>query len=135
MAEAPATPPPHRQLRGRKAHNRGVAAERIACRALEAEGWVILGQRLRTAAGEIDMVAQKGDLVAIIEVKGRPTLSEAAYAVSERQRRRLLLSAEILFGENPAWAAVCMRFDVILVDAAGNTRRIQDAFRAETSAW
>ncbi len=128
-----ATDAPARRARGARAQLRGVDAERIACRALEADGWTILGQRLRTPAGEVDIVARRGALVAIVEVKARPSLSDAAYALSPRQRRRLLLAAEILLAANPGWSGGDVRFDVMLVNAAGHARRVADAFRVEAT--
>jgi putative endonuclease len=95
------------------------------------DGWTILGQRLRTAAGEVDAVAEKDGLLAIIEVKARPSLAEAAVALSVRQRQRLLGAAEILLAENPGWGKAGVRFDLLLVDANGTVRRIADAFRLE----
>jgi putative endonuclease len=113
------------------AEARGRAAEaRIAAR-LAAEGWTILGQRIRTPAGEIDLVAESGGLLAFIEVKARDTLLDAAHALGRRQQRRLIAAAEIWLGENPGHGTAGVRFDVLLVDAAGGTRRIADAFRIE----
>jgi putative endonuclease len=89
----------------------------------------VLGRRLRTAAGEVDLVAERAGLVAFVEVKARPTLPAAAFALSARQRARLLAAGEILLAENPGWGAGGVRFDVLLVDAAGAVRRIADAFR------
>jgi putative endonuclease len=120
-----------RSTRGRRAQASGIDAEALACAALARDGWTVLGQRLRTAAGEIDVVAERAGLVAFVEVKQRPTLGEAAYALAPRQRRRLLAAAEILLGENPGWGAAGARFDVLVVDSAGSVRRIADAFRAE----
>ncbi len=114
-----------------RAYRRGVDAEDAACRALSADGWTILARRVRTEAGEIDVVAAKPDLLAIVEVKARPTLAEAAFALGPRQKARLLAAAEILLAEHPSWAREGMRFDLLLVDAAGNVRRIADAFRLE----
>jgi putative endonuclease len=56
-----------RRTLGRRAHALGVSAEAAACAALISDGWDVLGQRLRTPAGEIDLVAQKGGLCAIVE--------------------------------------------------------------------
>jgi putative endonuclease len=67
----------------------------------------------------------------VVEVKARPTLSEAAGALSARQRKRLIAAAEIVLAEHPDWGAAGVRFDVLLVDAAGNVSRIADAFRLE----
>lgn len=92
----------------------------------------MLGQRLRTKAGEIDMAAEKDGLLAILEVKARPTLADAAYALSARQRARLLSAAEALLAEHPDWGRAGVRFDVLLVDTAGRVRRIADAFRQES---
>jgi putative endonuclease len=122
---------PVRQRRGQRAYALGVGAEDAACAALERDGWTVLGRRIRTAAGEVDAVAAKHGLLAIVEVKARPTLSDAAWSLSPRQRARLLAAAEILLAEHPDWGREGVRFDVLLVDAAGAVRRIADAFRQE----
>lgn len=122
---------PAQQRRGQRAYAVGVGAEDAACAALERDGWTVLGRRLRTPAGEVDAVAEKHGLLAIIEVKARPTLADAAWSLSPRQRARLLAAAEILLAEHPDWGKAGVRFDVLLVDAAGAVRRIVDAFRQE----
>lgn len=118
-----------RQQRGQRAHARGIIAEAAASAALESDGWVVLARRLRTEAGEVDMLAERGGMLAIVEVKARPRLADAAAAVSPRQRTRLLAAAEIILAEHPDWGAAGVRFDVLVVDAAGRVRRITDAFR------
>ncbi len=126
------SPEPVSAARGRRAQRRGIDAEAVACAALEREGWTVLGRRLRTAAGEVDAVAERDGLLAVLEVKSRPTLALAAAALSPRQRARLLGAAAILLAANPGWGRAGVRFDVLLVDAAGAVRRIADAFRQET---
>jgi putative endonuclease len=108
-----------------------VDAETLAAAALERDGWRVLGRRLRTAAGEVDLVAERAGLLAVVEVKARPTLSEAAHALSARQRVRLAGAAAQLLAENPQWGEAGVRFDVLLVDRRGQVRRIADAFRLE----
>ena len=120
-----------RPARGRAAQRRGVSAEQAAAKALEAEGWSVRARRLRNAAGEIDLVAERDGLLAFIEVKARPTLAGAAWSLGPRQRARLLAAAEIALGEHPEWGRAGVRFDVLLVDAVGAVRRIEDAFRVE----
>lgn len=120
-----------RAASGRRSQRRGVAAETAACAALEAEQWSILARRLRTEAGEIDIVAERAGLLAIIEVKARPSLSAAAASLGPRQRQRLLAAAEIMLGANPGWGAAGVRFDLLLVDPQARVRRIADAFRLE----
>ena len=117
--------------RSSRAYHRGVHAENAACAALEAEGWTVRARRLRTEAGEIDAVAERDGLLAIVEVKARPALAEAAIALTPRQRDRLLAAAAIVLGAHPEWGVQGVRFDLVLVDDAGTVRRISDAFRLE----
>jgi putative endonuclease len=112
-------------------HVRGIRAEAAACAALERDGWAILARRRRTPAGEIDILAQRHGLLAVVEVKARPTLAAAAQALQPRQRERLLAAAEIVLAEHPEWGRAGVRFDVMVVDAVGRVRRIADAFRVE----
>jgi putative endonuclease len=129
--EAPQKIAPRKIVRGRRAQRRGVEAEARVVAALAAAGWVILGQRLRTLAGEVDIVAERAGLLTLIEVKARGDLETAAYALGARQRRRLTAAAAILLGANPGWGVVGVRFDVWLVDARGGLRHVPDAFRDE----
>ncbi len=121
-----------RPARGRAAQRLGVAAEATASIALEAAGWTVKARRHRTAAGEIDLIAERAGLLAFIEVKARPTLAGAAWSLGAKQRTRLLAAAEIVIAEHPEWGSAGIRFDVLLVDAAGAVRRIEDAFRLES---
>jgi putative endonuclease len=120
-----------RIARGRRAQISGVAAETLACAALVADGWTVLGRRVRTAAGEIDAVVQRDGLLAFVEVKRRATLAEAAASLAPRQQSRLLQAGAILLAEHPDWGRAGVRFDVIVVDPDGALRRIADAFRGE----
>ncbi len=117
--------------RGERTYRLGIDAEAAAAAALEREGWIIHARRLRTAAGEIDLIAEKAGLLAVVEVKARPTLASAAEALSGHQRMRLLGAAEIILAEHPEWGLQGVRFDVLVVDAQGAVRRIADAFRLE----
>ena len=118
-----------RLIRGRRAEASGRDAEAIAAAALAREGWAVLARRARTPAGEIDLVAEREGLLAFIEVKARPSLSEAAFALGPRQRARLVAAAECWVAANPGHGAAGMRFDVVIVAADGTARRIADAFR------
>ena len=120
-----------KRQRGRQAQARGVDAEDAACAALQADGWTVLARRLRTAAGEVDLLAERGGLLAVIEVKARGDLATAAAALGPAQRKRLMAAAEIILAEHPDWGRAGTRFDVVLVDRAGQVRRVADAFRQE----
>ena len=122
-----------RRTRGAAAHRLGFDAEALAESALVAEGWTVLARRLRTKAGELDLVVHRAGLTAFVEVKARPSLSDAAFALAPKQRARIAAAAESALAEHPDWGAAGVRFDVVLVDHAGRVRRIADAFRVESS--
>lgn len=120
-----------RRQRGRRAHALGVDAETAACAALRRDGWCVLARRLRTEVGEVDVVAERAGLLAIVEVKARPLLATAAAALTRRQQVRLIGAAAMVLAEHPEWGANGVRFDLMLVDESGRVRRIADAFRPD----
>ncbi len=101
----------------------------MACAALQRDGFTILGRRMRTAAGEIDAVAERDGLIVFVEVKARRTLAMAAAALRPRQQARIAGAAEILLAEHGEWGANGVRFDMIAMDRTGQMRRIQDVIR------
>lgn len=114
--------------RRRRAEQAGRVAEAAVARLLEARGFSILGRRLRTPSGEIDIVAANDEVLAFVEVKLRTSMAEAAESVSARQQRRLGAAAEILLAANPAWQRPGTRFDVAFHLADGIVY-LEDAFR------
>jgi Uncharacterised protein family UPF0102 len=68
---------------------RGRVSEALAAAMLIAKGYRILGRRVRTRAGEIDIVAVRGKRLAFVEVKRRLTREDAEAAVSARQAARI----------------------------------------------
>ena len=65
-------------MRGKRqaAEARGRWAERVAMLILTLKGYRLLDHRARTAAGEVDLVAQRGGDLVFVEVKGGPGLDE-----------------------------------------------------------
>jgi putative endonuclease len=92
----------------------GLAAEEAAAVLLVKAGYTILARRLRTPAGEIDLVARHGDTLAIVEVKARRSRAGGLEAISPRQRQRLTTAAAWLLGAWPEVAACDVRFDCIV---------------------
>lgn len=118
-----------RRRRGHLAQARGLAGEARVAEALSAAGWQIHARRLRTPAGEVDIVAEREGILTLIEVKARDDMAAAAAAIGPRQQRRLLAAGAILQAENPHWGPEGLRFDAWLVDAAGGLHHLPDAFR------
>lgn len=100
----------------RAAETRGRIAEWIAALYLIAKGYRILGHRVRTPFGEIDLAALKRGVLVIIEVKARATIAAGLEAVMPMQQQRLERAAQAAAGR---WrlTALPMRFDVIIVGA------------------
>jgi len=78
-----------RALRGARAHKHGHLAEYIALVHLMLKGYRILGFRLKTPQGEIDILAHKGKRLHLVEVKQRRSHEEALETVSAIQQERL----------------------------------------------
>jgi putative endonuclease len=94
-----------------------------------AKGYRLLGFRLRTGGGEIDLLAVKRGVVAVVEVKRRRTLAEALEAVSWAQRRRLASAARSIAGRRPEFADAPVRLDLIALAPGRLPRHIRDAWR------
>lgn len=99
----------------RRRYRRGHVSEWIAAASLLARGYRILGLRVRTPLGEIDLVARRGQRIAFIEVKRRPSLEDAEAALMPRQAKRLQRAAEYWLSRRPAYAECERGFDAILV--------------------
>jgi putative endonuclease len=89
----------------------------------------VLARRLRTPAGEIDIVARRGALVAFVEVKARGSTDAAAFALTEPQWRRIARAAELFVARRPALADCAIRFDAMLVTPRGWPTHVIDAWR------
>ncbi|GFZ79073.1 hypothetical protein A0J57_21775 [Sphingobium sp. 22B] len=103
-----------RGVKRRAAEKRGKQAERIAGWWLRLKGWQIVGRRLRTPAGEVDLVARRGRMLAFVEVKARATDADLHLAIDERRLSRVAAAAEILF-HDLAKPGDDMRIDVMLL--------------------
>ena len=98
----------------KQAEQRGRQAERIAGWWLRLKGWRIVGRRMRTPAGEVDLVARRGSMLAFVEVKVRMSATDLDLAIDERRLARVARAAEILFYDL-AKPGDDMRIDVILL--------------------
>jgi putative endonuclease len=105
----------------------GRRAERLAGWWLRLKGWCILDRRVRTPAGEVDLVARRGNLVAFVEVKLRKTVAELDFAIDERRLARVAAAAEVLM---PRYAGPGddIRVDVILIAPGARPRHIENAW-------
>lgn len=108
----------------------GEDGERLAAEFLERRGYRIVARRWRAAGREIDLVVEKEEVVAFVEVKTRRSpLAPPATAVNWRKRRQIAAAA---LAASERWRDRAFRFDVVSVELRPGGPRIEhfaDAFR------
>jgi putative endonuclease len=111
----------------RVAEAAGRRGERLAGWWLRLKGWQILDRRVRTPAGEVDLVAKRGALIAFVEVKTRASTAELDYAIDQRRLARVAAAAELLM---PRYATngEDIRVDVILLTPGARPQHIENAW-------
>ena len=101
--------------RRRAGFRKGHRSEWLAAWALRLKGYRILATRYRTPRDEIDLIARRGDLVAIVEVKARPTLFDAMEAVGPGAQRRIEAAADLWLARRKDHHRLSLRFDIVAV--------------------
>lgn len=122
-------PLPPAEVRRVVADRLGRRAEWLCVWRLRLSGYRVLGRRIRTPAGEIDIVARRGTLLVFVEVKARRSGDDAAFALTEPQWRRIARAAEMFIARRPALGACAIRFDAMLVTPRGWPTHVIDAWR------
>jgi putative endonuclease len=112
--------------RGARARKEGRAGEWLAAAFLMAKGYQILGFRLRTAQGEIDLLAKRGRILAVVEVKRRATLEQALDALDFAQHARLLRAGRTLAARSPALRQLDLRIDLIALAPGSFPRHVRN---------
>ena len=100
---------------GRARRSRGQRAETLALLALLLRGYRPVARNLKTPVGEIDLVVRRGGVLAVIEVKTRGTLADAAESIRPQQQARIRRATEWLLNGRPDLAGLTIRFDAMLV--------------------
>ncbi|HEY4126026.1 MAG TPA: YraN family protein [Rhizomicrobium sp.] len=121
-----------RLARGRDAEKRGRRSETFAAVLLMLKGYRILGRRVRTKVGEIDLIARApGGVVCFIEVKARGGEVAALESISARQRSRIGQAAQLWLAARPGLRARAIRYDVIALAPGRLPHHLRDAWRDE----
>lgn len=100
----------------RKAGNIG---EDAVCGFLARHGYEIIKRNFTVRGGEIDIIAEKADIIAFVEVKTRTigSMTSAEEAVDLRKQRLIIRTAQAYL-QNVAQPLQC-RFDVATVETEG----------------
>jgi putative endonuclease len=103
----------------------GRRGERAAERHLVRRGWTILASRWRCAGGELDLVAARGDVVAICEVKTRGSAAALVEPVTPAQRVRIVRAAGAFLAQRPELASRTVRLDLVTVRLGARRARVR----------
>lgn len=115
-----------RAVQRARTHDSGLAAERSAARVYLRRGLRFRDHRWRGRGGEIDIVFSDGDCIVFVEVKKSRSFHRAAQALSPRQIGRLRTAAEEYVGALPRGGLTDIRFDLALVDEAGQVEILEN---------
>jgi putative endonuclease len=118
-----------RIARGAAARLSGRRGEVWAAVWLMARGYRILGFRLKTPQAEIDLLAKRGDILAVVEVKSRLTIEAALEAVGWDQRDRLRRAGTALAARRPSLQGASVRLDLLALAPGRLPRHIPDAWK------
>ena len=105
----------------------GGDGEERAAAYLASQGLAILARNFRARVGEIDVIAQEGDVLVFVEVRLRTSGSYggALESITYRKQRRIQAAAS-LYMSKLRRAPRC-RFDVVLIEE-GDIRWLRSAF-------
>jgi putative endonuclease len=112
----------------------GDGAEQLVAEALERQGWVVRDRNVRCRHGELDVVAEKGEVLAFVEVRMRATdrFGSPTESVLGPKQRRVVLAATEYCQRHRLFERV-IRFDVASVVGRGRSgvvEFVEDAFQA-----
>jgi len=119
--------------RGRKAETHGRRSETLAAVLLACKFYRVLGRRVKTRAGELDLIAMTpSGVLCFVEVKARGSESDAAEAVTARQRARIARAAALYLGARPSLRHKGVRFDAIFVTPRRWPLHVKDSWRPDS---
>ncbi|MFH1132818.1 MAG: YraN family protein [Pseudomonadota bacterium] len=101
-------------MKSKSSVDRGHAAERLAARFLEQQGYRILEFNYLVKTGEIDIVAEENGVLCVVEVRSRKSrdFGDPLETVDWKKRTRLIRATQHLLAVR-GWEDRQMRFDVV----------------------
>ena len=111
-----------------KALRRGRFSENLAALSLILRGYRILAMRYRVKAGEIDIIARKGDLVSFVEVKARATAADSVFAVAGPTQSRIRNASLYWLQTQKDAGRLSWSYDIVAVRPWRWPEHFRDAF-------
>ena len=104
---------------------RGIHGEDIVAHHLEKQGFTIVERNYRQRYGEIDIIAQKTDLIVFVEVKARAYNRhfDHTQSITSSKQRKIALVAQRYLAQYHHDDKTC-RFDVAIVEYKDTTPTI-----------
>ena len=108
---------------------KGMAAENVACRFLELQGYEIIERNFAAKTGEIDIIAKDGDFFVFVEVKYRRDASFGypSEAVDRKKQQKIRKTAAWYLKVHHPSDFAPARFDVVEI-LGKKIRVIKNAF-------
>jgi putative endonuclease len=117
-----------RQLRGKRSHLAGMAAEDAVCRRYLALGYELVAVRKLCPEAEIDLLMRFGAELVAIEVKSSTTHDLACEHATPGQLARVSLACERCMQDMADLGISDMRLDLALVDGQGRIKVLEGVF-------
>ena len=110
----------------------GLSGEIRARNYLSSIGYEIIETNFRAKPGEIDIIAQKGEVLVIVEVKALPggSLELLSRELNKQKQKRILETAKYFLAKHRRYSNSIVRFDVVVIDMPGfpEVYHIENAF-------
>ncbi len=100
----------------------GDLGENMVCEFLQKNGYQILERNYTVRGGEIDIIAEKNDVIAFVEVKLRKegAMVSGEEAITPAKKKHLIFAAESYVSQQSV--DKCCRFDVAAVELKSSGR-------------
>ena len=103
----------------------GNSGEQFVADFLKNKNFQIISKNFKTKLGEIDLIAQKGEVLAFVEVKTRKTAYfPISNVITKTKQKKIINSAKYFIVQNNIFDKVC-RFDVATVISFNNNFDIE----------
>jgi putative endonuclease len=111
----------------RQRYRNGLWSETLAAAMLRLKGYRIVARRFQSGAGEVDLIAVRGQRIAFIEVKRRASREAAEASISDTQRSRIRTACDLWLQRHPRYQTFDIAFDVVFVMPGRWPEHLQDA--------
>lgn len=115
--------------RGRvKAERRGRLSEYVAALYLLMKGYRIVAMRYRSRGGEVDIIARRGTVIALVEVKARGSAGKAVDAVGFSSQQRIRSAGDHWLSRQRDATSLSVRCDIVAIVPGRWPEHFMDAF-------